>query len=170
MRERSKNRRRKGRPAGKSGFPEDAAPLEQLDTSGEAPPVGSHPHDPVPDETAATPSVDELGHDPVTGTADLFADLPVGEDDTAPDSGPDEAAPVDADPAAQDAPDDAGNADAEVTELSGHEAVPEPDTPPEESADEAHTAIPDRPSTARKGRPSVPSWDDIMFGRRPGRD
>jgi hypothetical protein len=24
-----------------------------------------------------------------------------------------------------------------------------------------------RPSTARKsGRPSVPSWDDIMFGRR----
>lgn len=133
MRERSKNRKRKGRSTTTHDFPEDAAPREQLDTSGEAPPVGSHPRaEEIQDEGPPAPSVDDLGHDPVTGTADLFADLEAGDttDDESADS-QDEAEQEDAEPAG---------------------------------------AVPDRPSSARKGRPSVPSWDDIMFGRRPGRN
>lgn len=36
-------------------------------------------------------------------------------------------------------------------------------TPPQ---DEKKTAVPERASKSRSGRPSVPSWDDIMFGGR----
>ncbi|RNI18370.1 septation protein SepH [Flexivirga caeni] len=135
MRERSKSRGRKGRAKAEPVFPADAAPQEHLDTSGAAPPLGSHPRpeelaEQAPAAQPAKPSVDELGHDPVTGTADLFADL-------------------EPEPAAAAAPE------------PDPEAAAEPDTEPE-------PAVPDRPATARKGRPSVPSWDDIMFGRRPG--
>jgi len=162
MRERSKNRKRKGRPAAAHEFPEDAAPQEQLDTTGAAPPLGSHPRpDELEDEAPAKPSVDDLGHDPVTGTADLFADL--DRDESA------------------DAAENAENADAaenaEVAETeptTGTDAAP-PDPQPQaaqpaeqQPADEPEPALPDRPVSARKGRPSVPSWDDIMFGRRPG--
>ncbi|MGL4175695.1 MAG: septation protein SepH [Dermatophilaceae bacterium] len=42
------------------------------------------------------------------------------------------------------------------------------DEPPPEKAEP--TAGGRRPSSARKGRPSVPSWDDIVFGTRGGTD
>lgn len=189
MRERSKNRRRKGKAAAQHDFPEDAAPREKLDTTGAPPPMGSHPSD---DELADAegaaevddkPSVDDLGRDPVTGTADLFADLD-GKSDAAKT---DAAKPDDASAAqVADAPDDGAAGDDSSEDRAAEEEAAE-----EESSDEAGsqdadsqrdagrtavqqvdaaTPIPDRPSSARKGRPSVPSWDDIMFGRRPGRD
>jgi hypothetical protein len=61
---------------------------------------------------------------------------------------------------------DSGEVDAEPSGSSADEPELEPaDARPAD----AEPAVPDRPSTARKGRPTVPSWDDIMFGRRPGR-
>lgn len=236
MRERSKNRRRKGRAAttAQQDFPEDAAPREQLDTSGEAPPVGSHPREDEladveaaageaaagdTDRTAAdentTPSVEHLGHDPVTGTADLFADLhteesakesteesaaestakpgasedttedttkdttkDVGDDSEVSDEGTDEGTNESSDESSDS--DDASEVTNESEESEGSEGsddpedatdVPADDKPAERAAPrDAGTVVPDRPSSARKGRPSVPSWDDIMFGRRPGRD
>ena len=150
MRERSRSRKRKSRPAAEPAFPEDAAPQQQLDTSGEAPPVGSHPRpDELDDQPPAKPSVEELGHDPVTGTADLFADL---DPQKAPE--PEESVPAEPADEAQPEADD---------------AEPEADEAEPEAAEEPEPTVPDRPTSARKGRPSVPSWDDIMFGRRPGR-
>ncbi|GAB3584602.1 septation protein SepH [Calidifontibacter terrae] len=91
-----------------------------------------------PAATLAKPTVDDLGHDPVTGTADLF-----GLDDV---EHPDEVTP-----------------EADEPEATTPEETEPEQTAPEELSDE----IPDRPSQARKGRPAVPSWDDIMFGKRP---
>ncbi len=39
-------------------------------------------------------------------------------------------------------------------------------TSPRESKSPSPRAAPRRPSTRKSGRPSVPSWDDIMFGRK----
>lgn len=196
MRERSKNRRRKGRAAAQQDFPEDAAPREQLDTSGEAPPLGSHPREeeladaddatPAKQQHAeAKPSVEDLGHDPVTGTADLFADLPPDEDaGTGSDGG---STTEQVEPAGSDDESDVTTHDAAAGTQPDSDAEPEdhdapvtsdkntetkkadPPRPQAVSRDD-RTEVPDRPSSARKGRPSVPSWDDIMFGRRPGRD
>lgn len=139
------------------------------------------------------PTVQELGHDPVTGTVDLFRAVPAGElpvtaeadvsgserDDDLPaisssndpDSGTpknDAAAEHDAQDEGQDeaARDDVADTDdaAENPEQS-EQAVPAA----EPEADERPTP-PSRPGAARSGRPSVPSWDDIMFGGRRGRD
>lgn len=184
MRERSRNRKRKGRSSAPHDFPDDAAPQQKLDTSGEAPPLGSHPRDEeLVADPPAKPSVDELGHDPVTGTADLFADLepesppaaaePASEEtaeEPSDDDGP-AATSADAEPSLDEEQDEEHEeelpaaADEPVAELHD-ERVASDDAEPS-SADRG-PAIPDRPSSTRKGRPSVPSWDDIMFGRRPG--
>lgn len=208
MRERSRNRRRKGKPAAQHDFPDDAAPREQLDTSGEAPPVGSHPSEDqlAESEPEQQPTSEHLGHDPVTGTADLFADLPLDEEATGPNDADDadDAADAVAEPATSDDPadsdkpaaaatdesdkSDAGNDTADSEDFTD-EDLDDEDLDDEESDDDLEdtaaaptqdigkpdraareTVIPDRPSSARKGRPSVPSWDDIMFGRRPGHD
>ena len=50
-------------------------------------------------------------------------------------------------------------AEAEAEEPEAAEPAAEPAPKP---------APPARPSSRRNGRPSVPSWDDIMFGARPG--
>ncbi|MBB2892251.1 septation protein SepH [Flexivirga oryzae] len=182
MRERSKSRKRKGRSAAEHTFPEDAAPRQQLDTTGEAPPVGSHPRPDELDDTEAPakPSVEELGHDPVTGTADLFADLEpeAASDEPEPEATPDEAEPEATTDEAEPEPDDEAvtdeNADATAevpAEETSANVSEQPETEEPEAVAEARdeATVPDRPTTARKGRPSVPSWDDIMFGRRPGR-
>ncbi|WP_265444010.1 septation protein SepH [Flexivirga meconopsidis] len=181
MRERTKGRRRKsrGRQSQSAQFPADAAPPEQLDTDGRPPPAGSHPR-------PEAPKAEELGHDPVTGTADMFADLDLSDvqpaEDTEGAGAPDASASGEA--VAEATVDNADNADADkaddvvavddIAPDDDRDAVTfEPDTEPAPVAqphDDEVEAIPDRPSAARKGRPSVPSWDDIMFGRRPGRD
>lgn len=193
MRERSKKRRRKGRSAAPHDFPEDAAPREHLDTSGEAPPVGSHPRpedlaaaegaagtEDTSAPAAAKPSVEQLGHDPVTGTADLFADLdePAESQQQATDVAAEDEHAADEHAAHEHAADDgsepaetAPGTDTDDAESRPVDTDPVDTAPVDEPQDaEPDSVIPDRPTTARKGRPSVPSWDDIMFGRRPGRD
>ena len=51
---------------------------------------------------------------------------------------------------------------------------PDPEHDPTDAAtakaatDDAPDTAPTRSSPTRKGRPSVPSWDDIVFGTRGG--
>ncbi|WP_235946162.1 septation protein SepH [Metallococcus carri] len=150
MRERSRNRRRGRRTGGR-------------EAAADAPPLGSHPRpeeleeagEPVEEPAQVKPSVDELGHDPVTGTGDLFADLPgaAGDAEEADLEGV-EVAVADADEVgAEDQPSDHDDHDDRHDDRQDDDADDE-------------VAVPSRPSAARKGRPSVPSWDDIMFGRR----
>ena len=47
-------------------------------------------------------------------------------------------------------------------------AVRDDPAPSPSTAADALLVEPRRPSAARKGRPSVPSWDDIVFGTRGG--
>ncbi|MBO1755374.1 septation protein SepH [Allobranchiibius sp. CTAmp26] len=206
------------------------------------------------DETPAEPTVDDLGHDPVTGTVDLFGAVAEQSDDSGSAHGQDDGAaeavdseqtqgarPADLDQpntttattepersepasttgsddatgadeaAAEPEPvEDAGSDDQQATEeVVGHgatavdalqegeraapavhapgapgaTAVRDDEQPSEQLSDQAEEldsagqpdealspAPPRRPSGARSGRPSVPSWDDIMFGGRRGRD
>ena len=163
MRERSKNRRRKGRAAAQQDFPEDAAPREQLDTSGDGPPVGSHPREedltdsagPADDKAAGDsgdkPSVEQLGHDPVTGTADLFADLSA-DDSTTEVAKPETADDVDESPA-DDGAEPEEHAE-ETPETEDKDATAQPKSAqPQAVPRDTGTVVPDRPSSARKGRP-----------------
>ena len=219
MRARSRGRRRKPRSSTPAPqFPPDAAPREQVDTTGAPPPAGSR-------AGGDSPSVEDLGHDPVTGTVDMFADIeladdqvsaadvvedpepissdhsdevlqeqaPQAADETADEAevgdGPDDGAALDSeepvvpvDASGQDVPeseDDADDGSAHTASEAGEDDSDDDDSDDDGSdeadADEAadpddSDVLPDRPSAARKGRPRVPSWDDIMFGRRPGQD
>ncbi|MEO8750069.1 MAG: septation protein SepH [Allobranchiibius sp.] len=171
----------------------DGSPADSTAGAGEG-------HDGGSDDATAEvnkPTVQELGHDPVTGTVDLFRAVPTGElpatagadvsgserdDDDLPaisssndpDSGTpnnDAAAEHDAQDEEQDevVQDDVADTDhtAEnpVQSEQSEQAVPAA----EPEAGERPTP-PSRPGAARSGRHSVPSWDDIMFGGRRGRD
>lgn len=202
MRERSKARRRassrrkpdnsQNHPAGKqtvsSGASSDGSSDAPVDTSSGASKAAD-------DAAPAKPSVDELGHDPVTGTADLFGLKEVeplrrevrevgatdenddAENDKADNDTADTAVEQDiektADNTAEDSVDDevdaTGSDDPDADDDAREDAEePEKVRPVRESA--TGTTVPDRPSQARKGRPSVPSWDDIMFGKRGPKD
>ncbi len=104
------------------------------------------------------------------------ADAPAGSDETAPltvardDDRHDDG---DAHAGATDAVDDVDRHDDERDENDEHSAAaatPEPEPTPEPQAPAepatARPTAPKRPASGRKGRPSVPSWDDIMFGRK----
>lgn len=161
MRERSKARRRSGGRRKTDNSPNHPAGKGQPDPA-------EHPDDETTGGTehseqvaAQKPSVDDLGHDPVTGTADLF--------------GLKEVEPLRREviqPAADSSADDVS--DEHTTDESVEDAQPKPaavraaPTPEPESApgSESESIVPERPSQARKGRPAVPSWDDIMFGKR----
>lgn len=183
MRERSASRKKKPRPRTPSptdtpisveDMPEDARPIERLHVADGPPPMGSHPG---PDELAEPGDDDDLlDHDPVTGTADLFADLDGTEGESDADS---DSAEGFADDDADDEDDALDDSDDEVDEDDDHEpgneaTLDDEDDELEEEIDEPQEAprgasvpVPGRQSASRRGRPSVPSWDDIMFGRRP---
>ncbi len=196
MRERAGRRRkgrRHGRstapagPASRGDGPVDAQPQEHVDVdAAAAPPLGSHPAPEELSEPSAgeqpTDSDEPTDHDPVTGTAQLFPD-DFGEpeeparparrkgkkkkarsrpkaDDTAPDApGEGEAEPADADPAGS------ASATKEAPEPAPQDE-PEKTAREAEPADDEVTTPPQRPSASRRGRPAVPSWDDIMFGSK----
>lgn len=112
--------------------------------------------------------------DPVTGTVDLFTQV---DDPTPPEQVLTEALAQD-DFADAELYDD-GPADAVIDQEDSGAVIDEdieveleqaPTVAGEviDQADETAQSpvVPDRPSAARSGRPSVPSWDDIMFGRR----
>ena len=113
--------------------------------------------------------------DPVTGTVDLFTQV---DDQTAPEQVLTEALAQDDFADAELYADDVdGDTETDDSEADDSEAVIEEDvevdleqTPPVSGEvidqEEATPVVPERPSAARSGRPSVPSWDDIMFGRR----
>ncbi|HET7821628.1 MAG TPA: septation protein SepH, partial [Ornithinibacter sp.] len=58
--------------------------------------------------------------------------------------------------------------DADADELVGGWPEHEHDASAEAPTDDAPDDAPTRPAPTRKGRPSVPSWDDIVFGTRGG--
>ena len=198
MRERSKARRRSGgrrktdnppnHPAGKgqsapAEHPDDESAVEEVD---EATSGAEHGEQVAPHK----PSVDDLGHDPVTGTADLFglkeveplrreviqpaAEQPAegvtNEPTAEPDEQPDEDAADEAAPdnSADDVSDEPTTVESVEDAQPKPAAVKAPPTPEPERApgSESQSIVPERPSQARKGRPAVPSWDDIMFGKR----
>lgn len=208
MRERSKARRRAGgrrktdnspnHPAGKA----QSTPSTESDDEPGAPSADNESSAPKNIEEPAKPSVDDLGHDPVTGTADLFGlkeveplrrevvrpvDEPARESDQPePDESTEASSensaddstdrePV-ADEAASEQPEVEANDDAAEDEDEDDSddagadrptaASPESKPTPQTARESEPSGVPERPSQARKGRPSVPSWDDIMFGKR----
>lgn len=213
MRERAASRRRRPKrqpsptdtPIPPEEMPDEARPVEHLDLRGvEGPPQGSHARpsegDTAQEDTGAPEVRDEVLHDPVTGTGDLFEDLEaVAESHAAKEaeeverkkkrrrsrSGagrpapvadtPPASAPTDASAADIDAPTDGPTADDTVDKTlvedrpESSESVDDtsPGTPDEAEPDATdRPEVPDRQRSTRKGRPSVPSWDDIMFGSR----
>lgn len=146
MRERSKNRRRKPR--------KPAQEAEQADAGKAATAAHSVQHEADKSEPE---TVDDLGHDPVTGTVDLFGlhdapPLATGSTDSTPDS--------------QDEPDAELHPDIEPGLVEDEVEEDSVDGASDQTPDDTDDLVPERPSQSRKGRPAVPSWDDIMFGKR----
>ncbi len=174
MRERASARGRRGRrkgPAAQTPVDEapraDALPLEELSYDPETmppPPAarGTHPRDEAAQEQLSTPpaednlehSLEESVGDDVLPAAESAATVDHHEPEPNAKSEP-EREPVDA------APDEAG---AEA----GPEPAPAADPEPEPVPHPAPERPPAGARTARRtGRPSVPSWDDVMFGAKP---
>ncbi len=182
MRERSRRRRTAPRkkPAAGASADSDASDATDADSSAdEAKDAGKDSKDARKEAPEPKPTVDDLGHDPVTGTADLFGLREVeyrreGGDaapaDKAVEKSADEVADEPAEPASADEPaEDTVDEKADETPCDDTAEPESDDRPSDADRDESANddSVPERPSQARKGRPSVPSWDDIMFGKRP---
>lgn len=190
-------RKRATRPTDTPISPEDmptqARPVERLRMADAPPPPAPHGRggDEVDEaEFDEQDNAEGLGHDPVTGTADLFSDLEAvaygPEDDLDDDAaaspeledadesvtqvdaeaGDDEG--VEGDQDDDDHGDDDHDDDDDQDSGDGRAAADEgkPVTAPDGESEAPAAAVPSRQSGSRKGRPSVPSWDDIMFGTR----
>lgn len=215
-----------------ASLPADVSDLDGADDGGHTDQPGTE----TPDTgVSPKPTVDELGHDPVTGTVDLFRAVPISADsaehsneDSDEDSDEDNTdQQADAPPLLKtsepesvqnsaDDPDTGPSSDAESPsedsqrdqdyaheeDSSGDEhsthgqesgqhgsdssaQAEKEDSDPEEGGGSAtgvqavedspadldeRPSPPSSPGGSRSGRPSVPSWDDIMFGGRRGRD
>lgn len=134
-----------------------------------APKKADQPEKKAPAETT------DLGHDPVTGTADLFGlddmEAPQADsDDTSTDSesSPSTHRPAGAEgrTASSSSAQDAEDTDDASTDHAGDGDATASASSDEDDAPQQKQSVPERPSATRKGRPSVPSWDDIMFGKR----
>lgn len=148
--------------------PADALPLEPLATEPAGPPPaarGTHPHDEggaAPTETGPTPSTPTPHEGAVDGPSD---DDAVTKDDRrvtegAPDDGPQET-PDDRGDAAEEPAEDAADP---VEELDDAAEEPAEDEDGNENGSRGRKDDPAAAETGRKRRPSVPSWDDVMFG------
>lgn len=169
--------------------PHDARPPERLDVdSSDGPPLGSHPTpeqveaDALEEDTTEDTTA-QLDHDPVTGTGDLFADHDEGANDQDSASEPE---PAPAPPrkkrgrkrSGKKASAPAGPPRQAVAEEPEADVPVEAEQVPVTEEEQSETVAsrevdgadsdepPSRPSSARRGRPAVPSWDDIMFGSR----
>jgi hypothetical protein len=135
----------------------DALPLEDLalDPAGVSPPPASRGRNPVQAHLEEpTTSDEEVGGWPEE-SAVRVAPEPAADVDEVPEAGTDEADAAATDPASGDRPAGEGTNTPDGTDGSGN-------------GDGGRAAASRRPSPARKGRPSVPSWDDIVFGTRGG--
>jgi len=162
MREQSTRSRRGHRRSSPTHTPveesprEDALPLEDLviDTADAPEPPAARGEHPVAAHLDARAPVDDEDHDEAVALDDLEDEAPVNirhlntsppveelQDEPEPDEAPDAAAEPASDDTAEDEPED----------VAPEPAAPAPKPTP-------------RKASGRKGRPSVPSWDDIMFG------
>jgi hypothetical protein len=124
----------------------------------------------VTDAEAAVAQVEEVdalestsraaGDDSGTQPEPETLQAPVGPSEPGPPVQDERTPPVRAGtPAAPAAPADGGHQDGDGDELIGEQvARPAASSPPR--------ATPARAPARKGGRPSVPSWDDIMFGRK----
>ncbi|KYH44077.1 septation protein SepH [Branchiibius sp. NY16-3462-2] len=113
-------------------------------------------------EPEATPTdADEI--DPVTGTVDLFTQV---DDPTPPEQVLTEALAQDDFADAELYDDDISEGETVIDEDTQIDLDDAPTVGGEVIDEDDATDVPERPSASRSGRPSVPSWDDIMFGRR----
>ncbi|WP_018156029.1 septation protein SepH [Demetria terragena] len=189
MRERAASRRRKPQrrpsptdtPIPSEGMPDEARPVTDLDLSDvEEPPQASHaaPDDLTPEssdvEAGDTDAVDSADadeaprHDPVTGTRDLFEDLEEVSESKAHKASRQRGRGRNRRTTSSEPEKDQAQArDAEPVDVPVEVPDEEPDDAVEPPAEpDASPEVPDRQRSTRKGRPSVPSWDDIMFGSR----
>lgn len=117
----------------------------------------------VTEEAAPVPAPVADDADAVVDDPDAVVDDPdaiVDDPDAVVDEGPEADGAADA----QDSAEDDGRDDlADAAASEGEDAPPAAAEAPEPSDDEA-TSTKDASAARRKGRTSVPSWDDIMFG------
>jgi Protein of unknown function (DUF3071) len=156
----------------------DALPLEELalDPSSVPAPPASRGRNPVAAHLEEeTTSQEEVGGWPEESAVRVARELP------APNGVDADAVGADDDPDADPDPGDAGSdaigsngigADGIGTDGDPVAGTPDEETPAEETPDgdegSGGRATASRRPSARKGRPSVPSWDDIVFGTRGG--
>lgn len=192
MRERSKARGRRGRrrSSAETQTPPPAEPLvnDELPFEDAGAPADTAP----PQDTEPVEEIDETDDVPF-GWRELTADAPDADlpedefEDVAQTSDEDiedvEDPPVDTDEPAEEAPslqdeaqdeapaaDPEGQAAPEAPAADADADAEEPEQPedPEPTEPESEPEQPKgRTTRSRKGRTSVPSWDDIMFGGRP---
>ena len=172
MRERS---RRRGHTGGRRR--KGAAPVSETDVSGASPIEGDHEL-PLEDLLAAESAGEDSASDELAADGDTDEDQRVEHDHT--ESNIDEHADAehsDAEHADDEHADDEGDVDSNTTldDFFGLSDDDETDDEEEEEDDKggANTAAspsaaakPAPSGRARKGRASVPSWDDVMFGAR----
>lgn len=188
MREHSgaKSRRRGGRRRGRAAeaappVTEDALPLDTVD---EPPPAarGTHPkdRDEAAEQEPPEGATDRPGAEPTPQTGDetapaqddaLFddhaeddepADGPADGDQSADRAHEDDAEDVDTAPAADE---DTATEDTAPEVTASEDAEPDTTTPEETPVEETTgRGRAKGKNRSRKGRASVPSWDDVMFG------
>ncbi|MGN6752330.1 MAG: septation protein SepH [Intrasporangium sp.] len=192
MRERSARRGRRRRPRatdapGIDAAPDEALPLTplavSLEEAGDPPAAHPHPED-DPDAVFAEPAEEDRrgeltgGDDDLPETAASAPDsLAAAEAEDAPDPSPQrEATP---DPARSRDPEPEATPEPVATRNGSQRPLTEvatKDLPTASGNDSDQVAAPEprrpgpaqkRPAARKSGRPSVPSWDDIMFGKKP---
>lgn len=128
----------------------------------------------IPDDSADTEVAREADHDTLEPRDITLGDL--FEDDEAYDEPESDGSPVDTEPSPVEelyddqVTDEGTDTDGESAQPDDADADPSAEDPDDAVApseqSEASEDTEERPASNRKGRTSVPSWDDIMFGSR----
>lgn len=143
---------------------EPAEPVEPVVEDGGAPPADATAQADVLEDTTPEPVGEDADEEPETPEAETSRPETPEAETSRPET-PRPEAPQPEAPAAA-GPDEA---DAEVGASEDAETTPQPDPEPEpELAPEAPAPGPKSSGGRRKGRASVPSWDDVMFGAKRG--
>ncbi len=196
MRERSSQRGRRRRPRAADipvldPLPDEALPIEELAMDpaelGLPPAAHTHPEDDpeairlVPPETVDGPRAEAEPEieAPTRSEVEQQDELPlpgVGDDEDDPEATAHTPDPGHAQPDAIEAPADGvitGPDDGTVEppagvpdDLAGDDEEPGADVEVDVDRPEAGPEQPAKPAVRKSGRPGVPSWDDIMFGRK----
>lgn len=153
---RPRSRRRTGRRRAARATTGEAVPAESGDSASELDPQADQPTAPIAPlhaEEATSSATVPTEHDPAYDEGR----------DRAPDPGPTGATTS---PGGTETRAPAPQTSPEATRPATQDALL--DAPPERATPRKGDL--DRPGSTRSRRPSVPAWDDIMFGTRPNRD